>query len=288
MSLRPASSRSQLKWNQFTQKDDGTWILVLPPYYAGLFEAYFPTLMKLSKRGFRDSKSAKTRLAFFPSLDDRAVERIEGFLTFFARAVCLTTNRHLKSCFSDELDFCLALDFNKPSPAAGRTEIGQWEYQAKYQHDKEALAELAARLVEVVVHSLPLSKIPKPRLLTFVPSAAGQDYCLPAEFVKRIIEIAQASFWGVQDPLVTPRLTIAKESAKSLTVDQKILQWDNIVKANGIRLSRSVKESSVIIVDDLYQSGASLWSFAKYLKSQGAAKTVGLACVKSLRDTDNR
>lgn len=68
----------------------------------------------------------------------------------------------------------------------------------------------------------------------------------------------------------------------------KIAQWSSIIQSNGIKLSRSVKECSVIVVDDLYQSGASLWSFAKYLKSQSAGAVVGLACVKSLRDTDNR
>jgi predicted amidophosphoribosyltransferase len=84
------------------------------------------------------------------------------------------------------------------------------------------------------------------------------------------------------------RLKSAKKSAKNLTVDQKIAQWEKIAEAGGIELSRSVRGCSVIVVDDLYQSGASLWSFAKYLKRNGAGAVVGLVCVKSLRDTDNQ
>ena len=44
----------------------------------------------------------------------------------------------------------------------------------------------------------------------------------------------------------------------------------------------------VLIVDDLYQSGTSMWSYAKYLKSLGATEVLGLVAVKSQRDSDNQ
>src|SRR5688572_11767956 len=106
MSLRPSSSRSQLMWKQFSQKADGSWCLNLPPYYAGLFQSYFPSLMKKSNTGFRESKSRRTKYAFFPTLESRDIERIESFQKFFERAVCLSTSFHLRTDFSDELDFC--------------------------------------------------------------------------------------------------------------------------------------------------------------------------------------
>ena len=46
-------------------------------------------------------------------------------------------------------------------------------------------------------------------------------------------------------------------------------------------------DKTVLIVDDLYQSGASMWTYAKYLKSMGANKVIGLVAVKSQRDSDN-
>src|SRR5262249_39745239 len=133
MSLRPHSSRCQLTWKQFVQKDDGSWFLNLPPYYADLFACYFPALMKQSRTRFRNSKSGKTRYAFFSALPQREVQRVEGFLAFFGRAVCLSVNKHLRNDFADELDFCIALDFAKPSPTGERTVIGELEYAAKYQ-----------------------------------------------------------------------------------------------------------------------------------------------------------
>ena len=65
--------------------------------------------------------------------------KVRGFLSFFGQAVCLGVNKHLKDDFSDELDFCLALAFNKASPQdKARTEIGEWFYQAKYHQDADA------------------------------------------------------------------------------------------------------------------------------------------------------
>ena len=123
--------------------------------------------------------------------------------------------------------------------------------------------------------------------MAYVPSDPGKGFYLPAELAKAVVQIVPDSFWGAYRPLVKATLTAAKQSAKNLSVGQKIAQWEKIVEDKGIRLSRSVRGSSVVVVDDLYQSGASLWSFAKYLKAEQAAIVVGLPCVKSLRDTDN-
>ena len=98
--MRPATSRCQLTWKQFVQKDDGSWFLNIPPYYAGLFAAYFPQLMARSPTGFRPSQSGKTRYAFFAGLPERELLRIRRFLEFFERAVCLGLNRHLANDFS--------------------------------------------------------------------------------------------------------------------------------------------------------------------------------------------
>ena len=48
-----------------------------------------------------------------------------------------------------------------------------------------------------------------------------------------------------------------------------------------------INSFDVFIVDDLYQSGTTMWAFARYLKNLGARQVFGLACVKSLRDSDN-
>jgi predicted amidophosphoribosyltransferase len=247
----------------------------------------YPKLMAKSNTGFRDSSSGKTKYAFFKDLDEGEVSAIERFLSHYGRSVCLSANAHIAEHFSDELDFCLALDFNKPSPKEDRTQIGEWEYQAKYHQDKEALAALTKAMV-AAVRSLPLRKVPKPRLISYVPCEADREFYLPAELAAGIVAALPTTFWGVDRPVVKSTLLVEKSSAKNLTVAEKIAQWEAISTGEGIALSRSVRGCSVIVVDDLYQSGASLWFFGKYLKDLGATVVVGLACVKSLRDTDNK
>jgi len=287
VSLLPSTSRSQLKWQRFTQQEDGSWCLVLPPFYARLFELHLPALVQWPYKGFRDSQSAQTRIARFQKLLGKDVARIRAFLDYYARVVILNVNEHIKADFKDELDHCLALDFNKPTPGPERTEIGELEYRAKYQRDKDAMAALVSHLV-LAIRRLPRELIPKPRLLTYVPSDPVADFCLPALLAKSIIAHMDESFWGATNPLVTPALKEAKKSAKNITVKDKLALWRSIIEGRGIKLSLAVKGHSVCVIDDLYQSGASLWSFAKYLKRLGAARVVGVVCVKSLRDKDNQ
>lgn len=60
-----------------------------------------------------------------------------------------------------------------------------------------------------------------------------------------------------------------------------------MVDNRDIEISRNVNDTTVFVVDDLYQSGVTLWSYARFLKMVGAAKVIGVVCVKAGKDTDN-
>jgi hypothetical protein len=288
--LRPPTHRSTLSGptsSMLIKRKVGGWSLTFPAYYAHLFESYFPALMAKCPRGFRDSiLSEGKKEAVFPRLEERDLTRIQSFITFFSQAVCLGINRHFGGKFQSELDFCIALDWNRPDPRSKRTQIGEWEYQAKYDKNQDALVALVGKLVPAM-RALPLPLLSKPRLLTYVPSGASKAFYLPSRLAEEIVMKVPASFWGTREPLLKPILRSAKRSAKNMSVTDKIAHWDKMLQAKEIKLSQLVRGCSVIVLDDLYQSGTSMWSFAKYLKAEGAAVVVGLACVKSLRDTDN-
>ncbi len=55
----------------------------------------------------------------------------------------------------------------------------------------------------------------------------------------------------------------------------------------AIEITGDVKGNSIILIDDLYQSGSTMWT-VEQLKKKGAKRVLGLACVKSWRDTDNQ
>ncbi len=86
---------------------------------------------------------------------------------------------------------------------------------------------------------------------------------------------------------VDATLHCPKSALKQAAVAEKSQIWLDLYSRECVKLSAPVKDRLVIIVDDLYQSGVTMWAYAKFLKSQGAAHVLGLPCVKSLRDSDN-
>jgi len=69
---------------------------------------------------------------------------------------------------------------------------------------------------------------------------------------------------------------------RTLPIDQKLTTL-----AGVFTLGESVKGKTVLVIDDLYQSGVSAWNLAKFLKANGVREVYALAAVKSWSDTDN-
>lgn len=85
MALLPPKSRCTLDWQMFKELDSGDHLLVLPPFYAELFEAHFPELMTKSKYGFDDTQRGNNKRAFFRAFTDRDVEKVESFIAYWRR-----------------------------------------------------------------------------------------------------------------------------------------------------------------------------------------------------------
>ena len=87
---------------------------------------------------------------------------------------------------------------------------------------------------------------------------------------------------------VASGLICDKAALKNLSLVDKARQWCDLYESGQcVTMNAEVKGKTVIVIDDLYQSGVTLWCYARYLKRLGAKYVLGLVCVKSLRDTDN-
>ena len=86
---------------------------------------------------------------------------------------------------------------------------------------------------------------------------------------------------------IKPILSCDKPQMKQLSIKEKIETWEKIYYNNVVILDNQVRGKNVIVVDDLYQSGTTMWEYAKFLKTLGARCVFGIVCVKSLRDSDN-
>jgi len=293
MISRPVSSRARLIATTFEQKENGSWFFSVggsnASFYTELFSQLHSDIMSKSNTGWRISKSGKARYAFFPNLDVDERETIQNFQSDYRVMPVLELNDNIRPFFTDELDACLALDLNKERPeAAERTCAGELEYEAKYEKDEDAINELSKLLANA------LTRVP-PRCdadqccLTYIPPTKDKAFHLPKILAEKVAAILKDGFHDFDTcALVHAQLTVPKSSLKNLSLEEKVEVWEHIVENKSVELTQSVEDCAVYVIDDLYQSGVTMWSFAKYLKSVGAAAVLGCVAVKSLRDTDNQ
>lgn len=193
-------------------------------------------------------------------------------------------NKNIEDYFYDELDYCIASDFNIVY-GEGRTEIGEAEYQLKYNIDNLSEKE-QTQYADLIMH----------RMLDnckYIPIYNTLDWCIspmPASNegkTKMAWQMAEAMSRQLNFSFIAPTLNCDKPQMKQLTVEDKIAIWKEIYDNNNVVLNSHVRGKNIIVVDDLYQSGATIWEYAKYLKKMGAKQVCGIVCVKSLRDSDN-
>ena len=274
-------SRSQLL-SHINEYDDGALsFFVLSDTYPELFDLSFPDISDKAPHGWKTSKSGKMKYLWFPedALDEDDLEAINDWKEKFEEYVLLGLNQHIEDHFSDDLDFCMALDFNF-TPGEGRTIYGEAEYQLKYKESRTHIKVLSDGLIEAI-DDLPIPQRHRADLLiSYVPATAG-GCNVPRKLAKRIAKQLSLT-------LCKAVLTCPKTGLKGVSVEDKIPIWQQLYDDGCVELSESVDDKAVLVIDDLYQSGATMWMFAKYLKEQGAKYVFGLPCVKSLRDTDNQ
>jgi len=274
-------SRSQLfsYWHDF---EDGASVFgVSCDTYPDLFELAYPDIVKRSPLGWKRNAKGNCRYLWFPSnaLDEDDIENLEDWKERFEQYVLIGINQNIEGHFEDELDFCMALDFNY-NPGAGRTLYGEAEFQLKYRQSRQHVKVLSDGLIEAL-GDLPVPATAQNDLLvSYVPARTG-GCNVPRKLAERVAK-------DLELDLLKAELIGAGTGLKDVSVDQKIPIWQELYDGGGVELSDSVQDKTIVVIDDLYQSGATLWSCATYLKQQGARYVFGLPCVKSLADTDNQ
>ena len=295
MIRKPDCGRCVLTWHAFEKRDGDQWMLSLcPPYYASLLSALEPAISEKRVGGWRDSKTGRAAWAHMAGLSADEVKSVNRFVEEFGQIVVLGLNPNIRTHFSDELDWCAALDHNFVSARDHtRTVVGELVYRAKYmsrgvsRKARAAVWSLAERLSMLACRLSPLfgeSSI----CLSYVPPKPDKQFDLPSELA-RIVSgmLNESTTFDRRVDLVHSKLMLDKPMFKTLTFPSKIDEWERLVSSGSLSLSRPVRGRAVVVIDDLYQSGATLWSYARFLKSVGAETVIGLVCEKSLRDTDN-
>jgi len=158
-----------------------------------------------------------------------------------------------------------------------RTEVGEWEYQAKYSQNEEAINSLTQLCSVAIQNRLPYYK--EADMICSVPPTRDKNFHLP----ERLGAILSSQI-DIEDISSNLSWTKPKQSLKNLSIEAK---WTALEKA-GLLVDTDLSGKTVIILDDLYQSGITMQYVAMKLQEAGADKLFGLALVKSRRDTDNQ
>ena len=174
----------------------------------------------------------------------------------------------------DRLALSLALDYNF-SPDERRTTLGELERRAKYEEDADARDEICDAM------SSALSELPfyrEANLIAAVPPRSGKRYDLPSYLASSVAE--RTSLVNL-----TPHFQWygEKETLKELQIDEK---WVGLERADLV-LNSSLEGESIILIDDLYQSGTTMQYTAMKCLERGAKRIYGLAVVKARSNTDN-
>lgn len=264
--------RFTLQWFELNRETGKDPCLKIPVanIYAPVIDRAFPSLGHIGWRAGSHGASYTYIKRITPETNDKLVE----FLDLLKQTLALTITRHLEPYFQTELDeiYALAYNFQQEVQPLAYTEIGSLEHRAKENQDSAAIDDLALRLGEVIRRHPTLLRAD---IIVAMPPRPVSSFHLPVELVNRIGRILGCGIG----------LKLAKanhEKLRGLALEQKVKTLDGIFE-----LGESITGKTVLIVDDLYQSGVTAWSLAKFLKTNGAREVYALACVKSWGDTDN-
>ena len=259
----------------------------------GLLQEISPHLISCSPKGWKESSNIPGNYNLWIPNDRMDWEALENVETWAERAnqhIWLGTNKNTAPYFcGDEVDYCLAADWNIDLESQKRTIIGEAEYQLKYNLPKELInkedahqyASLLTTAVLDCIACLPINL--SNFVVVSIPATEEKQKKLAWKLAKHIAK-------KIERPFIKATLKSEKPQMKEQTVEDRVRIWRKIFcDEDMLDFSDDILGANILIIDDLYQSGASIWCFAEYLKECCDARTViAITPVKALKDGGNK
>ena len=183
----------------------------------------------------------------------------------------------------DDLTETFALDYHtESSPNGGfrRTAVGELVYAAKpYRRQvsashRQAAMQLSAKLSQFVQRHPTYIRAD---LVMAVPPASGKTYDLPTQLAHQICVLT-----GMTDGCKLIEKVRATQPMKDcVTIPQKI---ENVRGAFQVGDADLTRGRSVILLDDIYQTGFTMNEMGRVLFAAGAIEVYGLVATKTGRD----
>lgn len=166
----------------------------------------------------------------------------------------------------DCLDLSIALSMYDIPNDGGRTELGEAECQVKYYNQR---GEYLQKLVDKTQYWL--EKLPYFKLADYV-------CCVPTEHPVMSQVLAQLHGFDFEDISKNIYWENKKDEIKNKDVNEKLA----LLNQFDLHIDRDVRGKTVLLLDDMYQSGLTLQFIAMKMKQAGAGRVFGMTLVKSL------
>ncbi len=252
-------------------REDGDWGLTFPSEpYSRIFDRAFPDLAKNPWRVVERSCAT-----FFRGITGADLQAVRQFIETLRPCVVI----------KDFTSASLALGFRARQSASGdleATELGQLMRDAKPYNEpptedhKRCGTELARRMW-TFVNAMPFYR-DVDGFVAVPPSDPAKAFSLPRGFARGLAKRThRLDLSGAVTKLKVTR------QLKNLPLEQKV---EALVGSVSVDASR-VANKTIVVVDDLYQSGLTINYIAEELRQAGAKEVFGLAAVKTMRNDDN-
>lgn len=255
-----------------------------------LMSSKYPSLCNRSPKGWRLSKKGDFYNLWLPCdcFDDKEIEELINWAQRVNFHIWLKLNKNTEDYFlGDELDFCVASDWYYEMDSQTYTKIGNAENLMKYHEDslreevKKEQKKILKKALNDCIECFPFSL--EDYVVTTIPAIEEKQ----TKIAWRSAQYVSLKY-GLD--FIPIGLLEDKPEIKHLPVEDKIKVWREIFSnPENLILEKSFSDKNILIVDDMYQSGASIWCLAEYLKSEfGVKKVVAVTLVKSARDDENK
>lgn len=257
-----------------------------------LINLTFPYLKALSPTGWRYKKENFYTL-WLPDdrIDCNSLCKIKNWAELASHYIWLGLNKNISRYFTGaEVDFCIAADWNYLfENLEKRTVVGEAEYQLKYKVPSNLVPSLQVLQYKNIAKNAIMSCVdllPKKienLVVTTIPATRGRQYGFAYSLARFVAQ-------KLQVPFVKITLMNEKPQMKNQTVEDKLRIWDEIYSdPHNLDIPYEICGKDILIIDDLYQSGTSIWRYAQYLKYRCDVKyVIAATLVKSLKDSDNK
>ncbi len=172
------------------------------------------------------------------------------------------------------LSSCIALDVNVDYANEVKTDIGNLEYAAKHNQNKNAIGEL----VDLLCNKISENK--EEFYIAAVPANNDKDFDLPTLLAKEVAEKL-----GVIDITDYFFYQNSKQALKSVSINEK---WQELEQANLQFKQHNLVNKPIVLIDDKYQSGTTLHYVASKLQQARFDIIYGLIIAKTIKDNDNQ